>query len=101
MSKPKILVVDDEAEILENIERLLEVEGYECETLQESIRFRSQSRSSPCPVAPSCETESTPSVASAAPTSWRAFRSSSLTAERKSRGRITGRRHHPGLRYER
>jgi DNA-binding NtrC family response regulator len=39
-SKAKVLIVDDEAEILDNLDRLLSSEGYECTTLQESIRFR-------------------------------------------------------------
>ena len=36
----KILVVDDEEEILENISRILSSEGYDCTTLQDSTRFR-------------------------------------------------------------
>jgi DNA-binding NtrC family response regulator len=39
-SNAKVLIVDDEAEILDNLDRLLSGEGYECTTLQESIRFR-------------------------------------------------------------
>jgi DNA-binding NtrC family response regulator len=38
--KAKVLIVDDEAEILDNLDRLLSSEGYACTTLQESIRFR-------------------------------------------------------------
>jgi DNA-binding NtrC family response regulator len=34
-----ILVVDDEAAILENCRRLLAAEGYECRTLQDPLRF--------------------------------------------------------------
>lgn len=40
MNRSKVLVVDDEREILENLDRLLTGEGYECATLQDSSRFR-------------------------------------------------------------
>jgi len=40
MSATKVLVVDDEPEILENLDRLLSAEGYECTTLQDASRFR-------------------------------------------------------------
>ena len=40
MSKPRILIIDDEVEILENLDRLLSDEGYECFTLPEPQRFR-------------------------------------------------------------
>lgn len=36
----KVLVVDDEEEILENISRILESEGYDCTTLQDPTKFR-------------------------------------------------------------
>jgi DNA-binding NtrC family response regulator len=39
-SVAKILVVDDEEEILENVSRILTSEGYACSTLQDSTRFR-------------------------------------------------------------
>ncbi len=38
--KAKILIIDDEAEILDNLDRLLSSEGYRCTTLQEPVRFR-------------------------------------------------------------
>jgi len=40
MSKARVLVIDDEEEIRENIQRLLASEGYDCHTLGEPIRFR-------------------------------------------------------------
>ena len=40
MTAKKILIVDDEPEMLENLDRLLSSEGYECTTLQDSMRFR-------------------------------------------------------------
>jgi DNA-binding NtrC family response regulator len=36
----RVLVVDDEPGMLENIERMLAAEGYRCETLQDPLRFR-------------------------------------------------------------
>ena len=38
--KAKVLIVDDEEEILDNLDRLLSSEGYACTTLQEPLRFR-------------------------------------------------------------
>lgn len=38
--KPRILIIDDEVEILENLDRLLSDEGYDCFTLAEPRRFR-------------------------------------------------------------
>jgi DNA-binding NtrC family response regulator len=40
MSKATVLVIDDEEEIRENIERLLASEGYNCRTLGDPTRFR-------------------------------------------------------------
>ena len=40
MTAIKVLVIDDEREILENIDRLLTAEGYDCTTLIDSTRFR-------------------------------------------------------------
>ncbi|MDH3272105.1 MAG: sigma-54 dependent transcriptional regulator [Gemmatimonadota bacterium] len=39
-TETRVLIVDDEVEILENLNRLLSDEGYTCETLQDSTRFR-------------------------------------------------------------
>jgi DNA-binding NtrC family response regulator len=39
-SNARILIVDDEPDMLENCRRLLEPEGYECDTLQNPMRFR-------------------------------------------------------------
>ncbi|MFQ5537291.1 MAG: sigma-54-dependent transcriptional regulator [Gemmatimonadota bacterium] len=36
----RVMIVDDEAEILENLDRLLSSEGYLCTTLQDPMRFR-------------------------------------------------------------
>ncbi|RMH22392.1 MAG: sigma-54-dependent Fis family transcriptional regulator [Gemmatimonadetes bacterium] len=40
MTQARILLVDDEPEMLENMERLLASEGYECRTLQNPLHFR-------------------------------------------------------------
>lgn len=40
MTAIKVLVIDDEPEILTNIDRLLSAEGYDCTTLQDATRFR-------------------------------------------------------------
>jgi len=40
MRVPKILVVDDEPEMLENLDRLLTASDYECRTLQDATKFR-------------------------------------------------------------
>ena len=40
MKTTRVLVIDDEQEILENLSRLLSAEGYDCTTLQDSSRFR-------------------------------------------------------------
>lgn len=42
MTRTKVLIVDDEHEILENLDRLLSSEGYECRTLQDSSLFREE-----------------------------------------------------------
>ena len=39
-SNAKVLVVDDEVEILENISRILASEGFECRTLADPMQFR-------------------------------------------------------------
>ncbi|MDH5234908.1 MAG: sigma-54 dependent transcriptional regulator [Gemmatimonadota bacterium] len=40
MDAPRVLIVDDEPAMLENVERILVSEGYACEGLAESRRFR-------------------------------------------------------------
>ena len=40
MERTRVLVIDDEPAMLENCERLLSREGYECSTLSEPLRFR-------------------------------------------------------------
>ncbi|HEY5491115.1 MAG TPA: sigma-54 dependent transcriptional regulator [Gemmatimonadaceae bacterium] len=40
MERTRVLVIDDEPAMLENCERLLAREGYECSTLAEPLRFR-------------------------------------------------------------
>ncbi|HMA19923.1 MAG TPA: response regulator, partial [Gemmatimonadaceae bacterium] len=40
MARARILIVDDEQAMLENCERLLSREGYECTSLSEPLRFR-------------------------------------------------------------
>jgi len=40
MQHPKVLVVDDEAQMLENLERMLSADGFTTRTLQDPTRFR-------------------------------------------------------------
>jgi DNA-binding NtrC family response regulator len=40
MSTTRVLIIDDEPEILENLDRLLSAEGYDCTTLQDASQFR-------------------------------------------------------------
>lgn len=44
MSQARVLVVDDEVDMLENCRRLLGAEGYECHTLAEPLRFEERLR---------------------------------------------------------
>jgi DNA-binding NtrC family response regulator len=40
MKKARILIVDDEPEMLENLDRLLSADGYQCTTLSDPLGFR-------------------------------------------------------------